>query len=682
MKKQNNPASGVALIIVLGMLAILLLLSVTFFSTMRLERLVSRNYADEVRARHLAHVALVRAMEDVDDTMIGHSCYPCWIDRSPTLVADAMSSDGTVANSGILTGEASNLIPCALWNDTITAASNCYWRDVTNGRISYLVVNCSGLLDANIVGGTNRTCSTNVHELSLRHLPDMVSTSTFYACRNRDRRYETIPELANCNTGVTDQISDLFVYSYDPDRDVYFTNVNELGSEDIGLLPKLNINDTTALNYLDRLTNALIQAGFTNKTSVIEDAILDYLDADHIPRNTDFITEAVPLVNEVALQAASSGTSNEYEFVVELWFPFFPTVVTATDGFWLKTSVYTSPATNAPLISDTHQIMAMQYGEPNKEFLTFTSGVFSVISNGTNVPISTNNPVWFRGYVVITNGVSDIIIDPAMGNTPFEFTGANDYSINDPRLGAEPTNWVVAASSFGKNNDNICDPWSNAGQGVPIHQRDGPMQSIGEVGYIFTGDPWRDIQLVDYRPDQDFALPDLLTVRSNSVTTRGLVNISSQQKDVLTTLFYDMWIGDSNQLWYAYSNQFGQTAVKLSAVQKNQLWGSINGPFINFRDLFNQVVTATNGNNYSGWNPCYPKVPANTNACNDIKEDAFRNILEMVTFRQNIFTVIVAAQVYAPVGTNVVAEKRAVAVVYRDAYTGRSFTRFFKWLQE
>ena len=272
-----------------------------------------------------------------------------------------------------------------------------------------------------------------------------------------------------------------------------------------------------------------------------------------------------------------------------------------------------------------------------------------------------------------------------MDNAPFEFTGANDYSIDDPRLGGEATNWLAANPSFGGTNDNICYPWANDGQGVPIHQRDGPMQSIGEVGYIFTGEPWHDIQLVDYQPTNivQFALPDLLTVRSNNTPMRGLVNISSQQKDVLTALFYDMWIGDSNELWFAYSNQFGQIAVKLNAVQKSQLWGSINGPFINFRDLFNQVVTATNDNNYSGWNPCSDKgVPLNTNACDDIKEDAFRNILEMVTFRQNIFTIIVEAQVYAPTGTNVVAEKRAVAVVYRDAYTGRSFTRFFKWLQE
>ena len=412
-----------------------------------------------------------------------------------------MSSTGTIADTNILlTGEASTFIPGALSNDAdhsglkLLLERHHFARRQNQRQISYLVVNCSGLLDANIVGGSGRTCSTNVQELSLRHLPDMVSTSSFYACRNHDRRYETIPELANCNTGLTDQVSDLFVYSYDPGRDVYFTNANELGSEDIVLLPKLNINDTTASNYMDRLTNALVQAGLTNNTSIIASAILDYIDTDRIPQRLDAISEAVPLINEIALQQTAT---NNYQFVVELWFPFFPTVVAPSDGFSLKMDVY-SPATNTPLIpEDTRGIAAMQYRTAN-EFLTFTSSVFSVRDASNNVvPISTNNPVWFQSRVVITNGASEVTVDQPMSNTPFMFTSTNDYSINDPRRGWETTNWVVSGSTFGRINNSICDPWSNAGQGVPIHQRDGPMQSIGEVGYIFTGQPWRDIQLVD-----------------------------------------------------------------------------------------------------------------------------------------------------------------------------------------
>jgi hypothetical protein len=45
-----------------------------------------------------------------------------------------------------------------------------------------------------------------------------------------------------------------------------------------------------------------------------------------------------------------------------------------------------------------------------------------------------------------------------------------------------------------------------------------------------------------------------------------------------------------------------------------------------------------------------------------------------------MFTVLLGAQVLAADGQTVEAEKRAVAIIYYDAYTGGYFTRFFKWL--
>ena len=74
---------------------------------------------------------------------------------------------------------------------------------------------------------------------------------------------------------------------------------------------------------------------------------------------------------------------------------------------------------------------------------------------------------------------------------------------------------------------------------------------------------------------------------------------------------------------------------------------------------------------------------ANHRSANDIyKEDVFRHICELITFRQNLFTIILGAQALSPRGNFVVAEKRAVANVYRDAYTGRHFVRSFKWLDD
>ena len=43
-------------------------------------------------------------------------------------------------------------------------------------------------------------------------------------------------------------------------------------------------------------------------------------------------------------------------------------------------------------------------------------------------------------------------------------------------------------------------------------------------------------------------------------------------------------------------------------------------------------------------------------------------------------TVFCASQILADDHTTVLAEKHGVATIYRDSYTGRSFTRSFKWL--
>ncbi len=677
--RKSNSSSGVALIIVLGVMAILLMLATIFFITMRTERLVSRNYADDVRARNLAKIAIVRAMEDVDDTMT-NCCYPCWNQRNPTFVSDALSSQpSAVTNqySDILSGEAYDMIPRAIWNDTVTAALNCYWSDIvsfdgtTNGRISYLVVNCSGLLDANLVGGTSRTCSTNVQELSLWHLPDLYTNEgELYSNRAEDVRYETVAEIAAMNNIPNSSLSNLFFYSYDPGRDQYPTNMNLLGTSSCPLANKFWINAGTNPSdpafmtaYFSPLTNLLTLAGYSSNATQIAWNIVNYITPGRVPQDggaqpwlDDTISKDVPLINEVVL--AETDTNNLcYRFYVELWYPFVPNVITPANGFHLRIDVYTNIAT--PPTSCDNTISNMTFGDPNSQFLVFQTPDFQITVNGTNYPVSMANPVWFLSQVLSSNGPVDQAMDPS----PFVFTTVTNYSVNDPRCNGHSNDWsALPTNTLGKMN-TICDQWVNNGQGLPIHHVDAPMKSIGEIGYIFCGTPWQDIQLVDCQPiNVQFALPDLLTVRQTNTSTHGLVNISTQQKDVLESLFYRMVIG--------YSNAFTNITVKIDGNQKNQLWGSVNGPFLNFRNLFNSVDTEQA---YTNWH-------ANGQTGGDLKEDAFRNILEMVTFRQNIFTVIVAAQVYAPMGTTVVAEKRAMAIVYRDAYTGKSFTRFFKWL--
>lgn len=665
---------GVALIIVLGMLTIISLLVVSFMRSMRDERQTTKDHVDLVRARQLVPVAIVRAMEDVDRRMAS-SCYPPFWTNA---YQDVACSTGAALCPDILDDQAVAAIPAALRTDASNAAAgSCYWTPVitddgrTNGRVAYLVVNCSGLLDANVVGGTTRTGSTSVSELDLSGLPEMADSSraTLF-CSNRilHRRYETIAELAKLNPGVlADPVSNLFVYSYDPGRDMYFTNQSELGLRTIGLTNKFRINRlATYTNYTTEpfvseywrpLVDLLARAGLRTNTDSIAWNIVDYLDPDRIPSAAG--GEAVPRLNEIVLTEDPPGSTN-YQLVVELWFPFAPVCLTSGDSVALRTEICHSD----PLVTATsvYAVGNMEFGNVSNEFLTFTSSSFRITTDVTNiVAISVGHPVTVSAQVLV--GAAPM---PGAVYGPTGLTSTIDLSVNDPRgMEWEP----MMTNTLGTMNAN-CAPWADGGQGLPIFHRDGPMQSIGELGHIYCSDPdrpWRNIDLMS--TDEGAALLDWMTARATNAGAHGLVSISTAQKDVLRVLFHNMMIG--------YTNRFFAERVLLPDANIGALVDAIvaNGPYLGFRDLFHDGTVA------KAFSDCVPSNSAPA-VKGELSEDILRNIAEMITFRQNLFTIIVAAQVLAPDGIASIAEKRAVAIVYRDAYTGKHFTRSFRWLTD
>ena len=64
---------------------------------------------------------------------------------------------------------------------------------------------------------------------------------------------------------------------------------------------------------------------------------------------------------------------------------------------------------------------------------------------------------------------------------------------------------------------------------------------------------------------------------------------------------------------------------------------------------------------------------------NDRKEDLIRGLAERVSFRQHVFVICLAGKTVAPSGRTT-ALQRAVAIVLRDAYTGRWQVVSWQWL--
>lgn len=374
----------------------------------------------------------------------------------------------------------------------------------------------------------------------------------------------------------------------------------------------------------------------------------------------------------------------------------------------------------------------MEYGT-NTEFLVYTSPTSNRITfttgrlgefNGTKT-----NAVSLLVRIAKEDanryGTARNVVDEAMGYEKDDFTpgaqitpfrdnyykrtlikwiATQGFSVNDARSNGQIKYWTNAgeagrnilgvnypagSATLGTTNINT-RPWNPKGQGTPIYMRDDPgsMRNIAELGHIFRSnlddespDPnnwwWRTIDLMN--PNEGAKLLDVLTVREVNRPTRGLVAINSAEPDTLRALFQDLQIGHTNVPTVA---RYIVPDAKINALVDVII---TNRPYMSFMDLFTKLPASLPGNTPFGGGPVaaafYDCAPAGTASGDIYREDTFRHICELITFRQNMFLVIVAAQALAPDTETVVGEKRGVALMYRDAYTGRYFQRSFKWLQ-
>lgn len=798
MKNQTNRKhsrrDGVALIIVLGLLSVITLLAVAFAIAMRIERLAARNHVNAARAEHLIQVAFVRATEDINEWFLDQpngAVYADW-DALGSKNSGAAGPSTKTCND-LLTGSATNVVPQALldrargktatWDWIIPRAQD--WpKNQPFGRVAYLAMNASGFLDANYVGGPlERTGSTNVNELSLENLSEMVSEQNFFDDRKDYVRYESLTELGSLNRGIQPPISNLFVYSYDFDHDVFFEDKNTVGEDDAALDFKFNVNSITNFDcfkngkdkrndlykyrddpkfdteYWQKLVDLLTVAKLERPTDVAWNFI-NWLDADRVPQSKDQDPwahteggEAIPLINEIALMelGGDKDSGYNYQFRVELWFPFtgpayayHPVVVVPEDQFYLQIAVwYQDPGAkyarnhvdlqnqSSPDRFFEYKIENMEYGTAaNTEFLVFPpDNLVGDMQHSVHIDKKVNEtPLWFITRVVVKTESQPVPVEQASGPGaggqyhPHSFTAPGFWSVDDPRSNGKTGDFKAAPDTLGRMNDtSATDAWSfdgadNRRQGVPIFAKDGLMRTIGEVGYIYRsnikpGRPgeWDTIDLM--HTDKGAYLLDHMTTKetpkSKDTTegkqrlargkpTKGLVSINTTQREVLETLFQDVKIGYTDPVRNLKEAPLAPEDIDIivdAILDKRERGGY---PFISFQDMFannggsalphgGSIAAAFRKAAKQAWER--ENSDSKTAAHDRVLEDAFRQIIDMITFRQNIFVIVCAAQALAPPEPGqttgaVVGEKRAVATIYRDAYTGRTFTRSFRWLTD
>jgi hypothetical protein len=305
-------------------------------------------------------------------------------------------------------------------------------------------------------------------------------------------------------------------------------------------------------------------------------------------------------------------------------------------------------------------------------------------------------------------------------------------SVADPRDNAwwRPSGrevWYTAPPTFGEVNERPADdldadaPAGDEGAGysdeipgvaeLPLVHADAPLLSVGELGYVTADLSAKQHNRERHAPDKegkpvvrdtiDFAttvgasLLDRFTTASTNRAMRGLVQANTPYPNVIRRLIEDAPYGWTNALYqteHIFQLSAGQGLSEMTENWTNALFKVYDPSWDRERS------------GYPGWRCFADMLPdLATNAVrqaqtvlssqesdpfyrHDFVEDVLRGLVDKVSFRQNIYVVVVAAQALSPVSTTespvVLSDQRAAVTVLRDAFTGRWMVYNWVWLTE
>ncbi len=205
---RTAPRRGSALVIVLGLLAVMMLMAVAFAIAMRTERGGASNLRHAVVARQMLDTTLARVLADLDDELAGLPA-PDWLVYASTNRHESAEP----SSASVLSYESAQHLPPELleaaraarpeWLAITGGSSDDPEDDLILGRYAYVVINQTGYLDANYVGATNRLHGTSAGEIKLWEGPEGLMTfpsgaaADAFLSRRKDRhgRYESGGEL-------------------------------------------------------------------------------------------------------------------------------------------------------------------------------------------------------------------------------------------------------------------------------------------------------------------------------------------------------------------------------------------------------------------------------------------------------------------------------------------------------
>jgi hypothetical protein len=738
MNVMRSRKNGVAVIIVLGVLALLMVMGVAFSVSMRVERAGAANYASAVNSRQLVWAGLARAVTDI--TTATTNFYPgdYLVSRNATAIWNTNGTSGIMLGSGQVRDHVPGVLlddnpnepdPYITADDCISEWVRLRTTDGMGGHVAYLVLNLSDLLDVNYVGGATRAGGTNAAEMVLSGLNPPVAANVLVKARtdltNAPPRYPYFESLAEFRARVPTVPADLLVdfSRYPPDSNR--TNALYIG----GTVAELEVPATRAA-IIEKIAMVIVDSEHLplNQAQAqavpVFDYLLDYLDTNSTPRNLlGPNTEAVPMLNEVAPESVFLRRRNSLWYLgarlrIETWYPF---VQTNRFGYSFDLSgeyearltvsnelngVYPEVTTNASFITRDLRPLTINY-----------DSLVDIVSSAQDNAGASN--WWFRVNLAISNltvtskkdGQTNIV--DSAGTAVFRFSYTNSvflppsviplsltpvsYQTTDPRFNWRQSDWrtysppsVVNTNTLGDTNLWTIYTLASRKTGIPQIEWDAKMH-VSNLGRLYSplelgnilrrGDqPW-----ITFRVFSQGASALRHPLLENFTTDqepakRGLVNANTVDPALLAPAFMNM----PNPYVGGAPLGAAELAAVTNLISSARAAGTV---FTNVTDLLEKL----------DW-----RGQAALAGKSDVELEAMAAYSTgLLGVRQNLFLIVVTGSVaeegMGVKGQDIVrtqARKTAVVLLWRDPVARvinpgpnqqlyhDCFVRYFKWMED
>ena len=705
---------GIAMVMVLGLLSVLVILAVAFSIAMHTERAASSQHSSVVRNRRAALAVLADALEALDANLQS-DLYPStanqWVTGWPYTAADldAFTSGASNLLSRQTIMNAMKLV-CA------NGVASGYSPDLSgayNGKAAYLIVNLSGLLDANYAGAVpnSREFGANAEEVVLDDLPEMDSSVAFSAARpvaGYDRIYDI-----SLNGGLS---------SFPVNFSAYSRALNALPDENNTLPAFVGGNQSDIQGESTEVRQAFDDALFgthPNQGNVMLMNLYDLVDPDPWPgassagnpfRTDGPYVDSFPMINEVwvtnQVRVSGDGSTiiNIGRLIVEVAYPFVNPLPTGYGNFELRCE-FTATATNSTppgvvpsgLFSRTIALNAADFDDG--WFITQTEMRWPYSgTNGSGQEV--NYDLALETLEILCDGKAVDSVPDTLPPIQIRISGLTGGQTKSDVQGLEcldcRLNYDVTAAwrdSGGKITPEAINDWTASYMAAGGFYGDKtmdmcvpnrPLKSVGELGYLFgvenngsdpekTPAPWETVKLYDHGDGTVHRVVDYFTLDDPATTPvlHGRINPNTEVRDVMATVFNDMPV------------DAGSVTTRLSWAQATSVADAIlaktaTAPLRYVSDLGRQNIASAV---FSALG--YPVEE-------EIKREAiFRNTAGLFSTRQNVFAIFIEGKTVRVIesfnssGQNMTvtkARQRGLAIVWRDPVEQKSFVRWFTWL--